>query len=71
MWVGYDTVTMDVLADGTEAQVRYYARGEVTIMCATEDGWRRAAKARDPATLMSGNPPRGRNGKTVIHLLAQ
>ena len=73
MWVAYDAVTMDVLADGTEYDVKQFG-GEcrdITVICATEAGWRRAVKAQDPSTMMSGNPPRGRGGAGVIHLESQ
>lgn len=68
MWVAYDAETMDVLADGTEYDVKQFAGKDITIIAATEAGWRRALKAQDPATMMSGNPPRGRGGKAVAHL---
>jgi hypothetical protein len=46
IWVAYDTVTLDVEADGREYDVKRYARGNLQLICATEAGWRRAVERR-------------------------
>jgi hypothetical protein len=64
-WVAYDATSGDVLADGSELQVRAYSEGEQTIIAASEAEWQRAAKVI--AKRMSGNPPR-RNPAGIEHL---
>jgi hypothetical protein len=63
MWVAYDSVSGDVLADGSERRIRKYLAsveeatgGRHTVCIASGAEWRRAAKVI--ARRMSGNPPR-------------
>ena len=66
MWVVYDSINGDVLADGTEKQARRYVEScDATIIAASEAEWQRAAKVIRKR--MSGNPPR-RNPAGIDHL---
>ncbi len=66
MWVVYDSINGDVLADGAEKQCRRYTEScDATIIAASEAGWQRSAKVI--AKRMSGNPPR-RNPPGIEHL---
>jgi hypothetical protein len=70
-WVAYDSTSCDVLADGSEGQVRKYrarcsGAQDGTVCIAPEPEWKRvAAKA---AKQMGGNPPR-RYPSGIEHLI--
>lgn len=64
-WVAYDAVSGDVLADGTERQVRRFAGEEETIVICPAADWRWCT--RGYVSRMSGNPPR-RNPPDIVHL---